>query len=151
VQDSKDCLLDCLVVELAGGLGLTCEQRGVPAILERPEVLAVGLLIDPKKVAHRAAAQATAARENDHGSVPIGQAAVVEAVKQGCDVGDIADLPAKRVEADLLLEDGAHPLERGLPGLLAPVGLRSDTDHPTGIAEELLCAASRNDRRIGTG
>jgi hypothetical protein len=111
----------------------------------------VGLLIDPKKVAHRAAAQATAARENDHGSVPIGQAAVVEAVKQGCDVGDIADLPAKRVEADLLLEDGAHPLERGLPGLLAPVGLRSDTDHPTGIAEELLCAASRNDRRIGTG
>ena len=151
MQDSKDCLLDCLVVELAGGLGLTREQHGIPAIIERPEVLAVGLLIDPKKVTHRAAAQATAARENDHGSVPIRQAAVVEAVKQSCDVGDIADLPAKRVEADLLLKDGAHPLERGLTGLLAPVGLRGDADQTTGIAEELLCAASRNDRWIGTG
>jgi hypothetical protein len=35
----------------------------------------------------------------------------------------IADHPAKRIGADLLLEDGAHPLERGLTGLLAFVRL----------------------------
>jgi hypothetical protein len=151
VQETKDCLLDCLVVELPGGPSRAREQRSLPAILERPEVLAVGVLIDPKKVAHHAAAQATAARENDHGSVTVGQSAAIEAVKQGRDVGDIADLLAKRIGADLLLENGTHPLERGLTGLLAFVGLRGDVDHPTGIAEKLLRAASRNDRRISTG
>ena len=42
---------------------LAREQRSMAAILERPEVLAVGVLVDPKKVAHRAAAQAATARE----------------------------------------------------------------------------------------
>src|SRR6516165_5981588 len=151
VQKAKHSLLDSLVVELAGGFSLTREQRSMPAILERPEVLAIGLHIDPKKVAHCAAVQATAACKNHHGSVAIGQAAVVKAVEQRRDVADITDLLAKRLWANLLLKDGAHPLERGLTGLLAPVGFRGDTDYPTGITEELLYASARNDRWIGTG
>jgi hypothetical protein len=123
----------------------------MPAILERPEVLSVGLPIDPKKITHRAAVQATAARENDHGSVAIGQAAAVKAVKQHRDVRDIADLLTKRVGANLLLEDGAHPLECRRTVLLAPAGFWSDADYPTSIAEELLYAAARSDRWIGTG
>lgn len=95
MQKAKHRLLDSLVVELAGGFSLTREQRSMPAILERPEVLAVGLHIDPKKVAYRAAVQPTAARKNHHGSVAIGQAAAVKAVKQRRDVRDITDLLAK--------------------------------------------------------
>src|SRR6516162_903164 len=106
----------------------------MPAILKRPEVLAVSLHIDPKKVAHRAAVQATAARENHHGSVAIAQAAVVKAVKQRRDVRDITDLLAQRPRANLLLENGAHPLERGLTRLLAPVGFRGDADY---LAQEV--------------
>ena len=150
MQESKDCLLDCLVVELPIGFGLTREKPAMPAIFERPKVLSVGCLVDPKKAAHCAAAQPTMARENGHGSVTVGQAAVVEAIKQGRHIGDIANLPAKRIGADPLLKDGAHPLERGPTGLLARVRLRGDADHPTGVAEKLLCAASRDDRWIST-
>jgi hypothetical protein len=59
----------------------------------------------------------------------VGQAALTQVAKQGREVGDIADLPTKRVGADVLLEDGTHPLERGLTCLLTPVGLRD----PTGV------------------
>jgi hypothetical protein len=107
--------------------------------------------MDRKKVAHRAATQATVARYNDHGSVTVGQSTAVEAVNQGRDVRDIADFLTERTGADLFLQDGAHPLEHSLTGLLAFVRLRGDVDHPTGFAEELLGAASRNDRWIGTG
>src|SRR5215471_11074002 len=151
MQESKDCLLDCLVVEFSVGLRLAREQRSMPAIRERPEVLAVGVLVDPKKVAHCAAGQAAVAREHDHGSVTVRQSATVEAVKQGGDVGDIADLPAKRIRADLLMEDGAHPLERGLPHQFAFVRLRGDVDHPTGIPKKLLRTAFRDDWWISTG
>jgi hypothetical protein len=66
-------------------------------------------------------------------------------------VRDIADLPTKCVGVNLLLEDAAHPLERCLRGLLTPVGLRDNADHPTGVAEKALRTASRNDRWVDTG
>src|SRR5829696_351273 len=80
-----------------------------------------------------------------------GQAPVIEAVEQGPEIGDIADLTAQRIRADVLLQDGAHPLERGLPGLFAPIGLRGDAGHPPGVAEELLRAPGGDDWWIGTG
>ena len=58
------------------------------------------------------------------------RAPAVKAVKHGREVGDIADLPTKCVGVDLLLDDAAHPLERCLPGLLTPVGLRGGADRP---------------------
>src|SRR6516165_3692982 len=122
----------------------------MPAILEHPEVLAVGLHIDPEKVTHHAAVEATAARKNHHGSVAIGQAAAVKAVKQCRDVRDITDLLAQCSRANLLLENSAHPLERNLTRLLTLVRFRGDTDDPIGIAKELFYAVARNDRWIGT-
>jgi hypothetical protein len=113
--------IDSLVVELTGGFSLTREQGSMATILERPKVLAVGLHIDPKKVTHRAAMQTAPARKNHHGSVALGQAAAVKAIEQRRHIRDITDLLAKRVWANLLLEDRAHPLECGLTGLLAPI------------------------------
>ena len=115
----------------------------MPAVFERPQVLATSLLVDAEKAADDAAAQPTAARENDHRPVAVRQTPVVEALKQGVEVGEIADLAAQRIAADLLLEDGAHPFERSLPGLRSAIRLRGDADHPTGVAEELRCANGR--------
>ncbi len=75
----------------------------------------------------------------------------MEAVEQGPEIGDIADVAAQRIRADFLLQDGAHPLERGLPGLRRPIGFRGSADHPTGVAQELLRASSGDDRWIGAG
>ena len=72
-------------------------------------------------------------------------------MKQDRNVGGIADLLAKGIRADFFLEDDAHPLERGLTGLLAFVGLGGDVDHPTGITKKLLRAVSRNYRWVGSG
>jgi len=38
-------------------------------------------------------------------------------MKQAGKIGDIANLAAQRIWADLLLEDGPHPFECGQPGL----------------------------------
>src|SRR3954466_7861423 len=122
MQDSKDRLFHRLVVELTGGVGRTSKKRGMPACLECAEILAVGLLVDAKKPTHRAAAQTTAVRKNNHGPVAVRQSAVVEAVKQRCDLGEISEFLAQRVEVDILLEDGTHPLERSLTRLLPLVG-----------------------------
>jgi hypothetical protein len=140
VQEAEHRLLDGLVVELARGLGLAREQRGLTARLECPEVPAAGPLADPEEAAHRVAAQPVGVREDGHGPVAVGQAAVVEAVEQGAQIGDIADIAAQRLRADVLLQHRAHPLERGPPGLFAPIGLRGDANHPTGVAEEPLRA-----------
>jgi hypothetical protein len=66
VQEPEYCLLNCLVVELPGGSGRPREQCSRLAVVEGPEIIAVGALIDPKKVAHDSTAQTTAARESDH-------------------------------------------------------------------------------------
>jgi hypothetical protein len=135
-------------VELARGLGLAREQRGLAALLECPKVPAAGPLADAEEAAYRAAAQPVPVREDSYRPVAVGQAAVVEAVEQGAEIGDITDIAAQRPRADVLLQHGAHPLERGLPGLFALTGLRGDVDHPTGVAEEPLRALGGYDRRI---
>jgi hypothetical protein len=85
------------------------------------------------------------------GAVALRETPVIEALKQGRNVGNVADRESERIQADVLLEYGAHPFERGLPSLCALVRLRSDANHATGIAEELFYAFGGDDRRIGAG
>ena len=105
MQEAKDRLLDRLIVKFSGRVDLTRKQRALPAGLERPEVFAIGFLVDPEEAAHRASAQPMAAPENRHGPITVRQTPVVKAVKQGRDVGKIADFPTKRIQADLLLDE----------------------------------------------
>ena len=72
-------------------------------------------------------------------------------LKQGRDIGDIANLAVQHVKVDVFLEGGTHPLEGGLPCLREVIWLRSDADHPSNVTEELLCAMGGYDRWIGTG
>jgi hypothetical protein len=76
---------------------------------------------------------------------------IVKAIKQGREIGDVADFLAKRISVDFLLEDGPHPVESILPGLRSPIGLRGKLDHSTRIAEKLLRASWRNNGRVGAG
>ena len=141
VRKAEHRLLDRFVVELAGGLDLAGEQRLVPTFREDPEVTSVRLPVDSEKAANDGASQPAAVREHGHGPVAVGQAPVVEAVEQGSEAGDITQLSAQGIQTDLIVENGAHPLERGRAGLLAPARFRGDAGDPTGIADELLDAA----------
>ena len=89
--------------------------------------------------------------ENGHGPVAVGKASVVEAVEQGVEVGNIADITAQCVWTDVLLQDSAHPLECSLPRLFALIGLRGDAHHPTGTAEKPLRALGRYDWWVRAG
>src|SRR4051812_47278567 len=64
---------------------------------------------------------------------------------------NIADLAPQLLRPDLLLKDSSHPFERDLPSLLSRIGFRSDPSYPSRVAEELLRALGRYNRRVSTG
>jgi hypothetical protein len=74
-----------------------------------------------------------------------------KAVEQGTKIGNVTDVTAQCVRTDVLLQDGAHPLECDLPRLFTPVGLQGDAHHPTSIAEKPLRALGRYDWGIHAG
>ena len=151
MQDSEGRLSDRFIVELARGLSSSREQRTLTTSFEHLKVSSAGLRAYPEKVANRAAAQATVVRQDDHGSITVGQASLVKAIKQDREVRDIADLIPQRRWADLFLEDSSHPLERALPSLLSHVAARCAYSHPSYVADNLLSALDRYKRRVGTG
>src|SRR5207253_871886 len=94
--------------------------------------------VDAEEGADHGLAQPTARRQHGHRPVAIGQAAVIEPLEQARQFGQVADLAAQRLVADLLLKERSHPLERGALGLLSSVGLWRSYGDATKIAKELL-------------
>ena len=151
VQEPEYCLLDLLVVELTRGFGLVREQGGMATALECPQVSKACLPVDPQKAANCRAPQPVTVRENGHGPVAGGQAAFVEALKQGPEIGEVADIAAECIQVDVFLQNGAHPFERNLLGLHSAVSLGDNADRATGLPEKLLRARCQYDWGIGAG
>ena len=100
MQDPKDRLLDGLIVKLARGIDLAREQRCLTTSLKHLQVLVAGLMVYAKKGANRAAVQPTVVRQNHHGPVAVGQAALIKVVKKGRKVRNIADLAPQLLRPD---------------------------------------------------
>src|SRR4051812_43515415 len=109
-------------------------------MLEKPQILQVGPFVDAKEGADYSFAQIASLRQHDHRAVAIRQTSVIEALEQGCEVGQVAELAAQLLVADLLLKDRTHPLERSALGLISPTRLWRSCGDPPNISEELLGA-----------
>jgi hypothetical protein len=114
VKKSENRLLHCLIVKFPRGPDLAREQRIAPAIFERPKAPAVRLPVDAKEAANEPTIYSTAGSEDDYDPVPVSEAPIIEAPKQSFEVRKITKLAAQHIEANVFLEDGAHPFKRRL-------------------------------------
>ena len=114
MKKSENRLLHRLIVKFPRGPDLPREQRIAPSIFERPKALAVRLLVDAKEAANESTTYSTAGSEDDYGSVPVSEAPIIEALKQSFEVRNVTNLAAQCIEANVFLEDDAHPFKRGL-------------------------------------
>ena len=118
MQEGEDSLLNRLIVGLPRNLDLACEQRIAASIFERPQVLAVCRSVDAKEAANESSPYSRPIGEDDHRPVPVRQTPFIQASKQGLDFGDITNLAAQDIKADVFLKHGSHPFEGDLPRTL---------------------------------